>query len=310
MLSILMATHNGADTISRSLEAMSNLQAPPGGWQLVVVNNASADDTERRILEWRDRLPLLYLLEPRLGKSFAINTGLQHATGDLIVMTDDDVLPGPDWLLEWSRAAHALPQCSVFGGAIIPAFDRPVPSWMPNDCGSVLFGATRYHPEGEIGPANVYGANMAIRRSIRDAGWRLGEAFLVGKNGLMGEDADFVRRLSEAGYKVGFVPTARVHHIVHDDQLSWSWIQRRFFRHARAMFLLDDVREVGNRLEFSLPGWRIWRSIKLLPQVVTAAVRRDRAQLFLHARVVVYDLGALWQALSLIRDRFRAPKTR
>lgn len=310
MLSILMATHNGADTISRSLEAMSNLQAPPGGWQLVVVNNASADDTERRILEWRDRLPLLYLLEPRLGKSFAINTGLQHATGDLIVMTDDDVLPGPDWLLEWSRAAHALPQCSVFGGAIIPAFDRPVPSWMPNDCGSVLFGATQYHPEGEIGPANVYGANMAIRRSIRDAGWRLGEAFLVGKNGLMGEDADFVRRLSEAGYKVGFVPTAGVHHIVHDDQLSWSWIQRRFFRHARAMFLLDDVREVGSRLEFSLPGWRIWRSIKLLPQVVTAAVRRDRAQLFLHARVVVYDLGALWQALSLIRDRFRAPKTR
>lgn len=306
MLSVLMATHNGADTISRSLEAMSALKVPPGGWELVVVNNASTDDTERRILEWRDRLPLRYILETRLGKSFAINTGLEQVTGELIVMTDDDVLPDSDWLLEWHRAAAALPQCDILGGAIVPSFDSPVPAWMPDDCGSVLFGATQPHPEGEIGPVNVYGANMTIRRRIRDEGWKLGEEFLVGKNGLMGEDADFVRRLSEAGHKVGFVPTARIHHMVHNDQLSWWWIQKRFFRHARAMFMLDDVRQVGDRLEFSFPRWRIWRSIGLLPRMASAAMRGDKAKLFLHARVMVYDVGAVWQAFSLRDQRLKA----
>lgn len=305
MISILMATHNGADTISRCLEAMSAMTAPPGGWQLVVVDNASSDDTKRRVLEWRDRLPLLYVLESRLGKSFAINTGMKHATGDLIVMTDDDVLPGRDWLLEWQRAADALPQCDVFGGAIVPMFDSPVPAWMPGDCGSVLYAATYPRPEGEIGPVNVYGPNLGIRQSIRDKGWRLGEQFLVGKYGLMGEDSDFVRRLSEAGYKVGFVPTAEVHHIVHNDQLSWWWMLRRFFRHARAMFMLDDVRRIEDRLEFSFPRWRILRSIKLLPRMMSAASRGDKAQLFLHVRVVIYDLGAIWQAWALIFSQDR-----
>jgi hypothetical protein len=32
MLSVLLATHNGADTIERTLVAMSALDAPDGGW--------------------------------------------------------------------------------------------------------------------------------------------------------------------------------------------------------------------------------------------------------------------------------------
>src|SRR5690606_12127703 len=46
MLSVLMATHNGADTIERTLAAMSVMEPPAGGWTLIVVNNASTDDTE------------------------------------------------------------------------------------------------------------------------------------------------------------------------------------------------------------------------------------------------------------------------
>ncbi len=58
MISVLMATHNGADTIGRTLAAMSELEAPADGWKLVIVNNGSTDDTEAHILKWRERLPL------------------------------------------------------------------------------------------------------------------------------------------------------------------------------------------------------------------------------------------------------------
>ncbi|MGZ5928164.1 MAG: hypothetical protein ACXWLX_03025, partial [Rhizomicrobium sp.] len=43
---------------------MSELDVPEGGWKLIVVNNASTDDTEARIRKWQNRLPLQYLVEP------------------------------------------------------------------------------------------------------------------------------------------------------------------------------------------------------------------------------------------------------
>src|ERR1700742_2227327 len=121
MLSVILATHNGADTIDRTLAAMSAMDTPEGGWKLVIVNNASTDDTESRILKWQGRLPIDYIVEPRLGKSNALNTGFSHAEGDFIVMTDDDVLPDRHWLAEWRRVADAWPDISVFSGAVIPS---------------------------------------------------------------------------------------------------------------------------------------------------------------------------------------------
>ena len=176
MMSVLMATHNGADTIERTLTAMSRLNPPEGGWKLVVVNNASTDVTGALVRKWRGRLPLEYLVEPRLGKAKAINTALAHAEGDLIVMTDDDVLPDRNWLTVLRRVAEAFPQCAIFGGAIIPAFDEfPTPWPMPRPWLTVLFAQTPDYAEGEIAPRDVSGANITIRKSVCDAGHRFDE---------------------------------------------------------------------------------------------------------------------------------------
>lgn len=307
MLSVLMATHNGAKTISRTLQAMSEMEAPPGGWKLVVVNNASSDDTEKRVLEWRTRLPMEYLVEPRLGKSKAMNSAFGHAQGDFIVMTDDDVLPDRNWLLEWRRVADAFPQCAVFGGAIVPEFDsHQPPSYVPEWCYGTLYGASAYRTEGEIGPENkagVYflgGANLGIRRSVCETGGQFDEGFLVGKSGLMGEDADFVTRLSKLGHKVGFSPKSRLRHIIHPQQTSWRWMHNRFFRDGRAKFMLMDVRfsETENRFVFKFP-WRCLWSAAGSALRLTFAFGRDRSRLFKQSYALMYDLGALRQALSL-----------
>jgi len=299
-ISVLMATHNGTDTIERTLAAMSDMESPPGGWKLVVVNNGSTDDTEARVLKWQDKLPLEYLVEPRLGKSRAMNMALSKAEGDLIVMTDDDVLPERDWLVQWRRTVDALPQCAVFGGAITPEFGANPPSWaMPITWLTVLYAQTPDYAEGEIEPFNVSGPNMAIRRSVWDQGERLDERFLVGKYGLMGEDAEFVRRASEHGHKVGFAPRARVRHIVQKDQMSLRWMHHRFFRHGRTMFMLEEVREdaVTKRLDFIFPRWRIRRVITNLLKLLASMPCGNKARILGYTRALAYDLGALRQAV-------------
>lgn len=318
MLSILMATYNGADTISRCLEAMSKMQAPSGGWELIVVNNASTDDTEKRILEWRDRLPLLYIHEPRLGKAVAINTGLKHAKGDFVVMTDDDVLPDPEYLVEWRRVVDAYPQCSVFGGAIVPEFDSfPPPSYVPTHCYGILYGASEPFSEGELLPDNEEGvyflgwANLGIRKSVYEEGRRFEEGFLTGKSGLMGGDANFVTRMAKQGHKIGFSPKSRLRHIIQRYQTEWRWIHERFFRDGRAKFMLLNVQQTpgSSEVRFRFP----WRSVK---GIVGSSVRylfamRDEKSAFRQSYALAYDLGAVRQALSLTwKTRFasRAPQ--
>lgn len=312
MLSVLMATHNGEKTISRTLQAMREMTPPPGGWKLVVVNNASSDDTEARVLAWKDQLPLTYLVEPKLGKSVAMNAALRHTEGDFIVMTDDDVLPDTNWLVEWRRVADAFPHCSVFGGAIVPEFDAVLPpSYVPIHCYGALYGASVSFPEGQIEPEDesgvffLGGANLAIRRAVFEQGGHFDEGFLVGKSGLMGEDADFVTRLHRLGHKVGFSPKSRLRHIIHPSQTKWSWMHRRFFRDGRAKFMLMEVRfdEAGKRFVFPFP-WNRFRSIlgSALRLALTFGLNEEKA--FKQSHALSYDLGALQQALILSWGNF------
>jgi glycosyltransferase involved in cell wall biosynthesis len=307
MITVLLATHNGANTIDRTLAAMSALDAPAGGWKLVVINNASTDDTQSRVLKWRERLPLEYLVEPRLGKSKAVNTGLRRAEGDFIVMTDDDVLPDRNWLTEWRRVADAFPQCAVFGGAISPEFgDHPPPSYIPESWYGVLYGASPRYAEGEIHPMpgtnlfDIAGANLAIRKSVYDRGSRFDENFLVGENGLMGEDTEFVRQQSALGYRVGFTPHARLRHIIHAHQTHWRWIHYRFFRHGRAAFMMKIIQ--AGEWEAACFPWH------LLPNIAGSSLRylvercrNDRQSAFVQSQALAYDMGAIRQALASLR---------
>src|SRR6516225_223426 len=119
MLTVLIATRNGARTLPRCLGALAGLTSPPGGWKLVVVDNGSTDATREIVASFADRLPLTFLLEPRHGKNAALNAGLGSVEGDLVVFTDDDTLPRPDWLVEMRRAADEHRSFSIFGGSVL-----------------------------------------------------------------------------------------------------------------------------------------------------------------------------------------------
>ncbi len=307
MITVLLATHNGADTIGRTLEAMSLLEPPAGGWEIIVVNNASTDRTETLVRQWQDRLPLTYLFEPRLGKSKAINSGLAKARGDLIVMTDDDVLPDRDWLCQWRRVADAWPALDVFGGAIIPEFGTHPPRWpLPRASLTVLYGQTPERPESEIAPSDVSGANLAVRRQVFDEGLRFDENFLVGTQGLMGEDTAFVRTAFEKGHRVGFTPAARLRHIIHRQQTSWLWIHRRFLRYGSAV-AWAEAHENQTAARPAFPRWRLRQATVILMRLAGAAGRFDRNKMFEQSRQLAYHLGAVRQAMIL---RAQRPKAR
>lgn len=308
MISVLLATHNGADTIEHTLRAMSCLVAPLGGWELIVVNNASNDETEPLVLKWRERLPLRYLVERRLGKSKAINTALAAAKGEFIVMTDDDVLPDRNWLAEWRRIADEFPDIAVFSGAVVPEFvDSKPPAFVSDGSYGALYGAHVPEIEGEIKPSNsselieVSGANLAMRKSAYERGNRLDEIYLIGNSGLMGEDTDFVNRMAKAGYKVGYTPEPLVRHIVHGHQTRLSWIFRRYCSNGRARFMLTNVRwdMAAKRYRFPFPWGHAAGLFGSGVRLLGALVLGNRHEAFRQLTGIASSFGALQQALSL-----------
>jgi L-malate glycosyltransferase len=218
------------------------LEPPEGGWKLVIVDNGSTDDTKAVIAAFRHRLPLTYLYEPRAGKNAALNTGLSHVSGDLVVLTDDDVLPQSDWLRRLRITAHSQPAFSLFGGPILPKWEYPpedwILTWVPL---SPTFTVLDSVDEGPISPRLIFGPNMTVRADIFQSGYRFDEA--IGPKGsdyAMGSEAEFLRRLGKAGYTAWHCKKAVVAHIIRASQMNKEWVLARAVRYGRGQYRLAD----------------------------------------------------------------------
>ena len=160
--------------------------------------------------------PLLHCPSP--GKNRALNTALPAFEGDLIVFTDDDVLPAPDWLQRLRAAADAHPEATLFGGTVLPDWPAPLPAWLSEQVVefSVLY-AKNERASGPCRPIDIYGPNMAVRAGVFEAGTRFAEH--VGPDATnplyaMGSETELLRRLEAEGHRGWFEASAqgRPHH--------------------------------------------------------------------------------------------------
>ena len=194
-ISILFATHNGERTLPILLDALTKLKQPGIPWEVVAVDNASTDATPQILREAAKKLPLRVLASPRPGKHEAIKRGAELVGGDLVLFTDDDVKPSPDWLTAYVDAANVHQASSLFGGPIIPAAIEPVSPWFDASFGhhEVLFARSQ-HPAGEVdATAFLYGPNFLIRSTeigvLDEIPANLGPAFDRPTNYAMGVDS-------------------------------------------------------------------------------------------------------------------------
>jgi glycosyltransferase involved in cell wall biosynthesis len=83
-----------ADSLSLTLDALRAQVFPtPVDWEVLVVDNNSRDDTPAVVAQCQREWPRLrYVHEPRQGLSHARNLGIAHASGDILLFTDDDVI--------------------------------------------------------------------------------------------------------------------------------------------------------------------------------------------------------------------------
>ena len=55
MISVIFSSYNGGDDLRKMLNCLTQLRAPPGGWELIAVDNASSDRSGERMKLYADR---------------------------------------------------------------------------------------------------------------------------------------------------------------------------------------------------------------------------------------------------------------
>jgi len=161
--------------LARTLGSIESGQRPVDGWELIVVDNNSTDETRQVVDSFSGRLPIRYEFESAPGLSNARNRALSSATGQFILWTDDDVLVSPRWLTSYLEGFARWPHSPVFGGAIAPLFEGVPPRWLQSELAiseplQAMFvirscDLPMSFRRGEA--ANYpYGANMAMRTQL------------------------------------------------------------------------------------------------------------------------------------------------
>ena len=249
--SILICTYNRARLLRETLAALQALTPPPDCHvEIIVVDNNSSDDTPAVLAEatGRSRVPLLAVREPAQGKSFALNRGLETARGDIVVLTDDDVWPHPDWVSRLVADFRERDVTFVFG-KVLPRWGHlPPPElltlpaqdiWGPLAIVDYGDEPVDYRPERTWQRLPI-GANLAFARDalVAIGGWRtdLGK---VNNTLISGEDHEIFMRLRRHGRYAGYYdPAASVRHFVPATRLTRTYFRRWFFWHGKTQALM------------------------------------------------------------------------
>ena len=230
--SVIICSHNRSADLVETLAAVSQLDYSQGEFEILVVDNASEDNTQEVVETANSQISnLRYLREERLGLSHARNTGISQASGEFIAFLDDDASPQPDWL-QRLEACFAGPQVACVGGMVKPVWQKLSgwPDWLhPRLIG--YFTVIDYPDFRPLGyPSCPAGTNVAFRRNIfAEVGYFNPQLGRTGTSLLSGEEADLCVAIEQAGYRIVYTPEAVVHHKVHENRLTRDWVLQRSY---------------------------------------------------------------------------------
>jgi cellulose synthase/poly-beta-1,6-N-acetylglucosamine synthase-like glycosyltransferase len=240
-ITLIVPAHNEELVIERSLRSLFALDYPRDKLEIIVINDASTDDTGaiiERIAEEDNRVKPIHTTPERggRGKSAALNLGLRFATGDVIGVYDADNTPEP-YVLRYMVAV--LLSDESLGAVVGKVRTR-------NRFATVL---TRF--------INI--EFIAFQWMTQAGGWNThrvsiipGTNFLIWKRVLqecggwderaIAEDTELTIRLYQHGYFVQFVPGAVTWE---QEPETWSvWFgQRRRWAHGNQYVVAKHLRQ-------------------------------------------------------------------
>lgn len=156
MIAVIATVYNESRSIDALLTSLLRQTHPPD--EIVIVDGGSTDDTVARLNAFADRLPLHVIVAAGANISRGRNLAMQHASADLLAITDAGVRLPDTWLEDLTRPLREQATVTVVGGFFHAD---------PQTIFEVAMGATVLPLAAEIDPATFLPSSrsVAVRRS-------------------------------------------------------------------------------------------------------------------------------------------------
>lgn len=286
--SVLIVAYNAAAHLVGCLAALEKQTLPRHRFEVIVVDNASADDT----MGLRPRFPWVrfHRLPRNVGFARGNNAAAELAHGRTLVLLNPDTEPDPFWLEELLRAVAANPGRVVASKLVLAADPTRVNSgglYLTRDGRGADAGFTEIDDGRYEGGGPVFaGCGAALAVEADTAGRVLDPSYF-----LYYEDLDFGWRRRLAGHGAVLAPRSLVRHAVGAAAGDSTPLFRFHVEKNRAVTSLRNAD----------PFLAVWSGLTLAAKVGQAAVRVIRGRLpAAHLRAV---------SLAFLAYFLRIPRT-
>ena len=212
-ISVVVPTHNRKEILKRTILSLLQQSLNPHVYQIIVIDDGSTDGTEDTILRHFGRNlqdPILFLRQPNKGANAARNWGIEHANANIILVINDDAIPGSN-LLELHLQKHlTYPRgnIAVLGNVEwspeTPA--TPFLRWLTH--GGPQFAFHQIRGQQEVSWRYFVTANVSLKKTFILENGPFDEDFLGAH-----EDTEFAWRAHKNGMRLIYCEDALTFHL-------------------------------------------------------------------------------------------------
>lgn len=310
-LTIVVCTYNRAQRLKTLLEDLSGQTAGRDSFKVLVVDNASCDNTKEVFEGFLDRLNMSYAYQPKLGLSYARNMGIEIADTPYIAYLDDDVRLDKDWASKTLSIIERLGP-DIFGGPVFPYYDTPRPAWFLDKYATFSYWGDLTHPL--VKDEYLSGNNIIFKKELLEklGGFnsRLGmRGYSLGYH----EEAEIVKKARESptGINILYAPDMPVRHLVPSKKMSLIWQIRHSYCIARSDLILYDKEILKDKTTFfAMLKNLFYQASAIFFKITFGVIFRNRKKYKYYQRYLMeramYNFDSLFNDLNAILFKTRA----
>jgi GT2 family glycosyltransferase len=215
-VSVVIPTHNRIEQLKRVLTALECQDYALDDFEVIVISDGSSDGTDEYLRALNTPLHLHAVAQPNQGVAAARNSGVRHATGEIVLFVDDDVVPVPQLITEHMRTHSAHADHVIVLGPMLTPEGFHMSRWVRWEQ-AMLTKQYEAMRDGKYAPSarQFYTGNTSLARAYLLATGGFDENFR------RAEDVELAYRLAERGLQFVFNHNAIGYHYAERSFRSW-----------------------------------------------------------------------------------------
>ncbi len=292
-VSVIVCCYNSAKRLPETLRHLAQQQVPSDiPWEVIVVNNASTDDTvavaKKEWQQYHLDIPFSIVDQPKPGLSYARDKGFETAQYEYCLFCDDDNWLNKDYVRIAFETMESDAMIGVLGGQGEAVLETQIHPWFESVKSVYAVGA----PAKFAGEVNrVYGAGMTIRKSQYTSLIKSSFSTLLsdreGESLSSGGDTELCFALRLRGKKIWFNPELKFYHFIPTSRLEKEYVYDLNYQIGKCNAILNCYKYLAEKNKKVLRKKSIWKG-ELMYAFVDYLKVKFNYNLFIKNKVLYY----------------------